>query len=266
MLILYNHDLSVCVQKVRLAMAEKGLDWEDRNIDLMRGEQVTPDYLKLNPKGVVPTLVHDDQPVVESTIILEYLDDAFPEKPLRPADALGRARMRLWTKTPDDGLHAACGTVSYAAAFGAQVLAFHGKTALEERIARLPDRARAARQRELYEKGMDASFLPDQFRLYDKVLRDMEATLSGRRWLAGEAYSLAECAMLPYVLRIDRLNLGGLWAERPHVADWYDRARARPSWKTAIDAYPGYGPPDYDDDLKSRGVDLWPKFREMLAA
>ena len=82
MLELYHHNLSVCAQKVRLALAEKGLDWEDRHVDLMKSEHLTPDYLALNPKGVVPTLVHDGKPVIESTIILEFLEDAFPEPSL----------------------------------------------------------------------------------------------------------------------------------------------------------------------------------------
>lgn len=266
MLILYNHNLSVCVQKVRLAMSEKGLDWEDRNVDLMRSEQVSPDYLKINPKGVVPALVHDGQPVIESTIILEYLDDAFVEHPLRPEAPIERARMRVWTKTPDDGLHAACGTVSYAAAFGAQVAAFHGKEALEARLAKLPDRARAARQRELYEKGMDASFLPDHVKLHDKVLGEMEARLTDHDWLAGPDYSLAECALLPYVWRLERLNLAGMWADRPALTDWFARCKARPSWDRAMEAYPALGGGDYNDDLKSQGIDLWPKVKAMLAA
>ena len=117
MLTLYHHNLSVCAQKVRLALAEKGLDWVDKSVDLMKGEHLTPDYLALNPKGVVPTLVDGGSPVIESTLILEYLEDAYPEHPLRPADPHERARMRVWMKLPDDGLHAACGTVSYAAAY-----------------------------------------------------------------------------------------------------------------------------------------------------
>lgn len=266
MLILYNHNLSVCVQKVRLAMTEKGLEWQDRNVDLMRSEHVSPEYLKVNPKGVVPALVHDGEPVIESTIILEYLDDAFPDHPLRPAAPIERARMRVWTKTPDDGLHAACATVSYAAAFGAQVAAFHGKEALEARLAKLPDRARAARQRELFEKGMNASFLPDHVRLYDKVLGEMEARLADHAWLAGSDFSLADCALLPYVWRLERLNLAGMWAERPHVTDWFARCKARPSWDRAMEAYQALGGDDYDDDLKSKGVDLWPKVEAMLAA
>jgi hypothetical protein len=68
----------------------------------------------------------------------------FPETPLRPDAPLDRAAMRIWTKMPDDGLHAACGTVSFAAAFAGQVLAFHGRAALDDRLAKLPDRARGA--------------------------------------------------------------------------------------------------------------------------
>lgn len=265
MLTLYNHNLSVCVQKVRLAMCEKGLDWKDHDIDLMKSDQVSPEYLALNPKGTVPALVHDGQTVIESTIILEYLDDAFPEHPLRPASPIDRARMRVWTKIPDDGLHAACGTVSYAAIFGQQVLAFHGREALDARLAKLPDRARAARQRELLDRGIDASFVPEHVKLHDKVLGEMEAALALQPWLAGPDFSLADCAILPYVWRLERLNLAQMWADRPNVADWFARAKARPSWERAMEAYKVVPDHDYNDDLVSKGVDLWPKVRAMLA-
>lgn len=266
MLVLYNHNLSVCVQKVRLAMTEKGLAWEERNVDLMNSEQLSPEYLKMNPKGVVPTLLHDGAPVIESSIILEYLEDAFPDHPLRPAAPLDRARMRVWTKTPDDGLHAACGTVSYAAIFGQQVLAVHGREELDDRLAKLPDRARAARQRELLDNGIDASFVPQHFKLYEKVLGEMEAALGERPWLAGADFSLAECALLPYVWRLERLNLAKMWADRPNLADWFARCKARPSWDSAMEAYQALGGEDYDDDLRARDVDLWPKVQKMLAA
>ena len=265
MLELYHHNISVCAQKVRLSLLEKGLAWESRHVDLMASEQVSPAYLALNPKGVVPTVVHDGQPVIESTVILEYLEDAFPETPLRPTAPLDRARMRVWTKTPDDGLHAACGTLSYAAIFSSQVLAYHGREALDARLAKLPDRARAARQAELFDKGLAASFVAQHARFHDKVLGEMEATLSDRTWLAGETFSIAECAMLPYVRRLERLNLAAMWADRPRVADWFARAKARPSWDAAIEAYPSRGEDDYDDDLKSKGVETWPQIEAMLS-
>ena len=66
MLKLYHGYLSVCAQKARLALAEKGLEWKSQIVNLQRGEQQTPDYLKLNPKGVIPTLIHDGQVIRES--------------------------------------------------------------------------------------------------------------------------------------------------------------------------------------------------------
>lgn len=265
MLELYHHNISVCAQKVRLSLFEKGLAWKEHHIDLMKAEQVSPEYLAINPKGVVPTIVHDGHPVIESTVILEYLEEVFPEKPLRPADPLARAHMRVWAKIPDDGLHMACGTLSYAATFADQVQAFHGRATLVERLAKLPDPARAARQSELFEKRLDASFLPEHVKLYDKVLREMEAALSSRTWLAGEAFSLAECALLPYVWRLERLNLDAMWADKPNLADWFARAKARPSWQRAMEAYPSVGAHDYDDDLRSKGVSPWPAIKAILA-
>ena len=78
MLILYDFGNSVCCQKVRITLVEKGLTWEARRVDLFKTEQYDPEYLKLNPKGVVPTLVHDGTPVIESTLICEYIDETFP--------------------------------------------------------------------------------------------------------------------------------------------------------------------------------------------
>ena len=89
MLTLYHNDMSVCAQKVRLCLAEKGLSYTDKHLNLRAGDQKHRDYLKLNPNGYVPTLVHDDFVVYESTVVCEYLDDAFPDPPLKPADARG---------------------------------------------------------------------------------------------------------------------------------------------------------------------------------
>ncbi len=78
MLQLYHNDMSTCAQKVWLTLAEKGLDWEGIHFNLREGPQHRPDYLKLNPAGVVPTLIDDGRVVIESTVIMEYLDDRFP--------------------------------------------------------------------------------------------------------------------------------------------------------------------------------------------
>ena len=94
MLILHNYWSSVCSRKVRLCLAEKGLAFENRHVNLFDFEHWRPDYLKLDPKGVVPALDHDGNIVIESSLICEYLDEFFPSPPLMPASTHARARAR----------------------------------------------------------------------------------------------------------------------------------------------------------------------------
>ena len=117
MITLYDFGNSVCCQKVRITLRAKGLDWQAIKVDLFKSEQYDPAYLKLNPKGVVPTLVHDGKPVIESTLICEYLDETFPDPPLIPADPWLRTRMRLWSKMVDEGLHDGVTEISFSAMF-----------------------------------------------------------------------------------------------------------------------------------------------------
>ncbi len=112
MLELYHFALSTCSQKVRLVLAEKNLEFVSHEVDLISGAQHDPEYVKLNPKHVVPTLVHDGRALIESTLINEYLEDAFPEPPMLPADPRERHAARLWTKRLDDEVHAATAVVT----------------------------------------------------------------------------------------------------------------------------------------------------------
>ena len=98
MLELYNFRQSTCSQKVRLSLAEKNLEWVDRRLDSRKQEQLSPDYLKLNPNAVVPTLVHNGAVILDSSVILEYLEDVFPDPSLSPSDPVGRAKMRKWLR------------------------------------------------------------------------------------------------------------------------------------------------------------------------
>src|SRR6266508_3290839 len=102
MLYLYHGTTSVCAIKARLALHEKGLEWDGEILDLHRGDQHRPEYLQLNPNGVVPTLVHAGRVIIESTLIIESLDESFPDQPLMPSDPFQRAKVRLWMKKIDD--------------------------------------------------------------------------------------------------------------------------------------------------------------------
>lgn len=264
MLELYHNNISVCAQKVRLVLAEKDVPWTSRHIDLKRGEHLTPEFLAINPRGLVPVLVHDGEVVVESTLICDYLDDVFPKPLLKPDSPLARARMRLWPKRVDEGLHVACGTISFAAIFARQLRDGLSKEALEARLAQMPDPARRERQRQLIELGLAAPFVKDAAKLHDKAIGEMDVALGdGRPWLMGEQFTLADVVMAPYVERLDRLTLAGFWQDRPRVGDWLRRLKARPSFVRAFDEFQ---PHDYNDLLRDQGQDLWPQVRGLLAA
>ena len=121
-LTLYHNAMSSCAAKVRMVLSEKELKWEGIHLDLRAGDQQKPNYVKLNPKKVVPTLVHNDAVIIESNVVCEYLDDAFEARPVRPVSPIKRAEMRLWTKQIDEGVHAATGIISNCIAFRHQHL------------------------------------------------------------------------------------------------------------------------------------------------
>ncbi|MCY4551135.1 MAG: glutathione S-transferase family protein [Defluviicoccus sp.] len=263
MLELYHHNISVCAQKVRVVLAEKGLDWVGHHVDLVAGAQTEPAYLAVNPKGVVPALVDDGRIVTESTVICEYLDDAYPDPPLRPAQPHARSLIRLWARVPDDGIHVHCASVSFASAFARQLQAGFDEDALERRLDSMPDPRRAARQRQIMERGFDVPFVQDAVMAFVGMLGDMQAALEHGPWLAGQTFSLADACIAPYVERLDRLGLAPMWDGLPRVAAWYDALRARPSYDAAFTAFP---PTGYDDLLRDRDDSAWPEVETAIAA
>ena len=221
---LYHNDMSVCSQKVRVTLAEKGLEATKHHLDLGAGDSHTPEYLALNPKGVVPTLIDNDKVIIESTVICEYLDDAYPDIPLRPTDPYELSQMRHWTLVPDAGLHLWCSTVSFALAWRHQ-----DRT---EQMKKWNAQVRAERMAAI-ELGLDAPLVAPHLNNYVDVLYKMAKALKGREWLVGNAYSLADIAMLPYVCRLDDMEQQWIWQDNPALApltEWLARCRARPSY------------------------------------
>ena len=145
-LALYHNGLSSCSQKVRLVLAEKGLDFTSHDVNLVAGEQHAPDYVKLNPNHVVPTLVHEGRVLTESSLIDEYLEDAFPQPPLLPADPAGRHAARLVVKQIDEKVHPAAGVLTYAIGARNATLS-QPEEVREANINSIPDAARRALRR-----------------------------------------------------------------------------------------------------------------------
>lgn len=220
--ILYHNDMSVCAAKVRNALAEKGIAYEGINLNLRAGDAQKPDYVKLNPNQVVPTLVNGGDVVIESNVILEYIEDTWPQTPLRPPDPMARARMRLWMKQLDEGVHAATGTVSSCIAFRYQHLQ-RDPAELRAWLDGMSDPARRERTRQAIELGLDAPAFALAVRRFEKLLADIEIALASCRWLAGADYSLADIAYSPYLQRLHHLGFAARIAARPRVAAWAAR-------------------------------------------
>jgi len=117
MIKLYDFPMSPRARKPRVVLAEKGLQYDKVNVDITKQEQKKPEYLAINPYGKVPTLQDDGTTVYESSIIMEYLNDKYPNPPLMPADPGQRARarvlMHLGDNTYDSALAAIVGEVFF---------------------------------------------------------------------------------------------------------------------------------------------------------
>ena len=261
MLELYHSVNSVCAQKVRIALAEKGLEYRDRLMTL-RGDQFAPEYMKLNPAAVVPTLLHDGRPVIESSVILYYLDEAFPSPPLMPRDLHQRARVRQFNKLIDEYVHNSCTILTFATAFRPWFAGLSGEE-IEARLAKSPSKKRTEYKRDVALDGLDSKFVRDALENHQKLLHFMDHSLQEGPWLAGGAFSLADAAVIPYILRLDLLKMARIWEKQPRIAAWYARMRERPSVKKEL--LERMTPQDHAPFQKIE-PDPWPKVSALLAA
>lgn len=261
---LYHHGSSACAAKVRFALAEKQLPWISHYVDILRGEQFDAKFLALNPKAVVPVLVHDGSVVVESTVICEYVEDAFSANPIYPRDALERARVRVWTKAVDEELHPACSALTYVVSHRHTILR-NGAGSFEDFLAAAGGEGIAARQLkwQWIQQGLEAPGAADKIKLYDAYLHKMEHALQTSDWLVGAHFSMADIAMAPYVNRLAALSLSGLWerGRLPRVARWFERVTAR---STFAPAFVDWLPRELASEMKANGRASWPAVAALL--
>jgi glutathione S-transferase len=258
---LYHSINSVCAQKVRIALAEKGLHAKEHFLTL-RGDQFDPSYMKLNPNAVVPTLVHDGHAIVESSLILYYLDDAFPEKPLMPPAPLTRFKVRMFNKFIDEYLHNSCMILTFATAFRPAFLAMSPQER-EAQISRTPIRKRAEYKRDVVAHGLESKFVREALDDHNKLLGWINDAMAVGPYLAGDTFSHADIATIPYVLRLELLQLARLWERLPAVGAWWERVRKRPSVEQTITSRMTEN--DWAP-FKAIQPDPWPKVSELLAA
>ncbi len=185
---LYHSTHSTCAQKVRIALAEKKLEWTGHHLDLRRFEQRTPQFLALNPAGLVPVVVDSGRGLTESRLINEYLEDAYPAIPLAPADPFGRARMRAWTRYSDDVLTHAIKLPSFAKNIVPELQRMDPAEATSM-ISRIPNPDVRARWKRAATDGITADDLGPSVAQLTEIVRRMDAALVNAPWLLGTNYS-----------------------------------------------------------------------------
>ena len=253
MLELYHNDMSTCAQKVRATLAEKDIAWEGHELNLRTGEQHKPQFLNLNPRGVVPVLVHDGNVIIESNIIMEYLEDAFPDtKRLMPKSALGKAAVRNSLQRLDTALHLHIATISIGIAFRDQLLAvLTNDQALKSFYSATPDPRLQAVYRDVVPSGAGSKSFLMALDGWKRQFADMNTRLASTSWLVGDELTLADLAYLPYMCRFEHLHMTEIWSRYPAVASWFDRSKQTAGYRKGIE---GWLNPKYLQLMKERGL------------
>jgi glutathione S-transferase len=197
-------------------------------------EHHSPAYLQINPNGVVPTLVLEDgRALHESGTICEYLDEVYPEPPLRPSDPFERAEMRNWIRHIDERIG---NLIVFNWAHHLQKTAQQwSDEELAQKLSRIPGKERQEAwlrvARRPYTEEERSSARANLVKLLDR----MEAELSKRSWLAGERYSIADIAAVPFIKRIEEeIAPDEVIASRhPRVLAWWTCIQARPAFARA---------------------------------
>ncbi len=228
---LYNAPQSTCSQRVRFVLNAKDLPFEEVKLDLLAGDQLKPDYLVLNPNGVVPTLDHDGAIVIDSSVIIEYLDEIEPNRAnFTPRDPVGRAAMRALMRFIDEMPAAAVRVPTFNLAFlpRFQAMSEEEFAAFAESKPLRKEFMLAMGRQGFPEKDMNAA-LDRMRRTYERMDRAIET--SGGPWLLGGDITLADVSLMPALVRMADLGLDHMWAKLPRVQRWVEAIRAHRAFK-----------------------------------
>ena len=233
MMILYHGWRSSASRRVRLCLEEKGLSYQGHVVDMAKMEHHSPEYLKINPLGVIPTLIHDGKPLHESGTICEYLDVTFPDPPLRPQTPYERAQTRNWIRHIDGLIH--------------NLIIFNWRHDLQKAASQWSDKELAEKLKNIPSMERQESWLRLARKPYTEeernaaraklvqLLDKMEEALKASGWLVGKAYSIADLAAVPFVKRIDEeIAPDEVSAKKhPRVSEWWTIIEARPAFGRA---------------------------------
>ena len=249
MLELYSAPESLCSQKVKLVLAEKNLEWKSHLLNLLTFENLQPVYIQLNPKGVVPTLIHDGRVVTDSAVIVQYLDEKFPHPKLTPAEPTLQEKMTAWIELQNQF---PMRELMYGNFRGIEGIVLRRSVQIKQKLLPQLIQAHPEFQAQYEAKLKDVrqwnSTIQDRGEIasingkIEPMLTQLEAQLTQTEWLCGATYSLADVVWAAVLNRLAKLKFSDLWEDnaRPALSAYINCLEARPSFKAAIqgDAMP----------------------------
>ena len=265
MLELLGGPTSTCCCKVHLTLVEKGQEVLEREVNVHKHQNLTDEYIEMNRDGMVPTLLHDGRVLVESSVIMRYIDRCFPEPPLTPNNPNDSMRMDLLMKDLDEKYHSAIAFVSFSESSRG-----HDGELTDAAQIRLKsfDRIPEPKRREQRRKSVLLGLLSDEGRcacgFLETMIKDINSALELGSYLAGDSYTLADAALTPYVHRLWLLSCEELWTkDYPRVQEWYTRVKERSSFAEVFTKYENETRHRYDKD-RSNTLGTWLRFRDAL--
>ncbi len=265
MLELLGGPTSTCCCKVHLTAIEKGLELFQREVNVHKHQNLTDEYIAINRDGMVPTLLHDGMVLVESSVIMRYLDRRFPDPPLIPSDPLDAMRLDLLLKDLDEKYHSAIAFVSFSeASRGVDGELTEAAKRRLNSFSDIPEPKRREQRRQSVLLGLSSDEGRCACGFLETMIRDLEAALELGPYLAGDRYSLADAALTPYVHRLWLLGCEELWSkDYPKVGAWYERIKDRPSFTEVFTKHEDQTRHRYDRD-RSNALGTWGRFQEAL--
>lgn len=235
MIELYHGEPNMFSLKPLIALHEKGLSFKSHYLDLSTPERLPLwDALEVrhNPEGEGPILIDCDMPMTESLFILLYLEDAYPEKPLRGSDPESRWRILMWARFLNEITAPAISTLGCQKFLSAQLRRLD-RRAIERAITALPSKEQQTGWRTALDHAYSEEQLEDSRRKIEMTIKKIEASLQGNAWLAGADFSVADIDAFA-LLRPVAKSFPNFLTAAPRTTAWLERIETRPSVQSAL--------------------------------
>ena len=229
---LYHAHISNCSARVRLLLEEKSLSWESHHVYLAKRENVSEEYFGINPKGVVPTLVHDGIVITESNDILAYLDESFPDTSFRQVTDEKQSEIDNWLKISGEAHMPGIKTIQYYKRNAAMMKKTDKEVALYRRLQKDPAYLEFHGKHDLPGQSFTTTDAETATNLMDNIFAEMEGILAADQWLVGDTYTLADISWSPTITTL----MSGEYdfTSFPNLMAWYDRISQRPSFQKSV--------------------------------